>query len=446
MLTFDSLGLRPALLRAVREIGFTEPTPVQEAAIPPALAGRDIIASAATGSGKSAAFGLPLLQSLADLPRGKTRALILAPTRELAAQIAAHLTALALHSGVRIAAVYGGVGFGQQAAAFKRGTDIIVATPGRLQDHLTQRTASLADISFLVIDEADRMLDMGFLPAVRRIMRELNGPRQTMLFSATISGEIAKLAGQFMHDPVRIDLAPRKGPAVGVTQTIYAVDQSRKSDLLVELLKDNTIYSAIAFTRTKARADRLFAHLQKHSVTVERIHSNRSQAQRGRAIEDFKRGKYRVLVATDIASRGIDIVELGHVVNYDVPMVPEDYVHRVGRTARANTTGNAITFVASDEEKYFAQIERSLGKRLDRSKTPELPAVTSPQPHHAAESARANRSHEAAAPAQPAVHRRAAAPASRHAGAAFEKPAGHRRAADSAAAFAPAGRRRRRAQ
>jgi ATP-dependent RNA helicase RhlE len=287
---------------------------------------------------------------------------------------------------------------------------------------------------------------MGFLPVVRRIMKQLTGERQTMLFSATISGEIAKLAGQFMHDPVRIDLAPAKGPAVGVTQTIYAIDQSRKSDLLVELLKDNTIFSAIAFTRTKARADRLFAHLQKHSVTVERIHSNRSQAQRGRAIEEFKRGKFRVLVATDIASRGIDIVELGHVVNYDVPMVPEDYVHRVGRTARANSTGNAITFVASDEEKYFAQIERSLGKRLDRSKTPELPAVTTPQPHHAAESARANRSHEVAGPATAAVHRRPAAPASRHGGAAFEKPAGHRRPADSAAAFAPAGRRRRRAQ
>jgi ATP-dependent RNA helicase RhlE len=385
VLNFDSLGLRPALLRAVREIGFTEPTPVQAAAIPPALAGRDIIASAATGSGKSAAFGLPLLQALAELPRGSTRALILAPTRELAVQITAHLTALAAHSGVRIAAVYGGVGFGQQAAAFKRGTDIIVATPGRLLDHLAQGTTKLAGISHLVIDEADRMLDMGFLPAVRRILQRLTGERQTLLFSATISSEIATLAGQFLHDPVRIDLAPRRGPAVGVTQTIYAIDQARKNDLLIELLKDNTIFSAIAFTRTKARADRLFAHLQKHSVPAERIHSNRSQAQRGRAIEDFKRGKYRVLVATDIASRGIDIVELGHVVNYDVPMVPEDYVHRVGRTARASATGNAITFVAADEEKYFAQIERSLGKRLDRSKTPELPAgAAMPAPRIAA--------------------------------------------------------------
>jgi ATP-dependent RNA helicase RhlE len=259
-----------------------------------------------------------------------------------------------------------------------------------------------------------------------------------MLFSATISPEIAKLAGQFMHDPVRIDLAPAKGPAVGITQTIYAVDQSRKSDLLVELLKDNTIYSAIAFTRTKARADRLFAHLQKHSVTVERIHSNRSQAQRGRAIEEFKRGKYRVLVATDIASRGIDIVELGHVVNYDVPMVPEDYVHRVGRTARANATGNAITFVAHDEEKYFAQIERSLGKRLDRSKTPELPAV-------AALPAQTQRTTEPAR-ASGAFERPRSSTAYRNGGASFQKPAGFRRGADPATSSAPAGRRRRKAQ
>lgn len=373
------------MLRAVRELGFTEPTPVQAAAIPPALAGRDVIASAATGSGKSAAFGLPLLQALADRPRGTTRALILAPTRELAVQIAAHLSSLAAHEGVRIAAVYGGVGFAQQVSAFKRGTDIIVATPGRLLDHLTQGTASLADISYLVIDEADRMLDMGFLPDVRRILRVIPSKRQTLFFSATIPPEIAKLAGQLLHDPVRIDLAPRfSGPPKGITQTIYAVDQSRKSDLLVELLKDGSIYSALAFTRTKARANRLFAHLQKHGVTAERIHSNRSQAQRGRALEDFKRGKYRVLVATDIASRGIDIIELGHVVNYDVPMVPEDYVHRVGRTARASATGNAITFVAAEEEKYFAQIERTLGKRLERAKTPLLPPVPAPEPQRVA--------------------------------------------------------------
>jgi ATP-dependent RNA helicase RhlE len=377
---FDSLGLRPQLLHAVRDLGFTEPTPIQSAAIPPALAGRDVLGSAATGSGKSAAFGLPLVQMLMDQPRGTTRALILAPTRELAAQITAHLTAFAKHTNVKIAAVYGGVGFGQQAAAFKRGTDIIVATPGRLLDHLAQKTASLDTIAYLVLDEADRMLDMGFLPTVRRILRVLPAKRQTLFFSATIPSEIAKLCGEMLHDPVRVDLAPAKGPAVGITQTVYSVGQMQKNDLLVELLKDNNIYSAIAFTRTKARANRLAAHLLKHDIAADRIHGDRSQAQRTRALQDFKRGKFRVLVATDIAARGIDIAELGHVVNFDVPMVPEDYVHRVGRTARASATGDAITFVAADEEKYFAQIERTLGKRLDRSKTPDLPNVSVPAP------------------------------------------------------------------
>ena len=371
---FDSLGLRPELLRAVRDLQFTEPTPVQADAIPPAIAGRDLLASAATGSGKSAAFGLPLIQALMDMPRGTTRALVLAPTRELAVQITQHLTAFAKYTNVRIAAVYGGVGFGQQASAFKRGTDIIVATPGRLLDHLAQKTASLDTVTLLVLDEADRMLDMGFLPAVRRVLRALPARKQTLFFSATIPNEIAGLANELLHQPVRVDLAPAKGPAVGITQTVYTIDQQRKNDLLLELLKDNNIFSAIAFTRTKARANRLAMFLEKNGVPSDRIHGDRSQAQRTRALADFKRGKFRVLVATDIAARGIDIAELGHVLNYDVPMVPEDYVHRVGRTARAQATGDAITFVSADEEKYFAQIERTLGKRLDRAKTPELPA------------------------------------------------------------------------
>ena len=360
----------------MHDLGFTEPTPVQSAAIPPALAGRDVLGSAATGSGKSAAFGLPLVQMLMDLPRGTTRALILAPTRELAAQITAHLTAFAKHTTVKVAAVYGGVGFGPQVGSFKRGTDIIVATPGRLLDHLAQKTASLDHIEFLIIDEADRMLDMGFLPTVRRILRLLPVKRQTLFFSATIPPEIATLSKEMLQNPVRVDLAPAKGPAVGITQTVYSVGQMQKNDLLVELLKDNNIFSAIAFTRTKARANRLAAHLLKNNIPADRIHGDRSQAQRTRALQDFKRGKFRVLVATDIAARGIDIAELGHVVNFDVPMVPEDYVHRVGRTARASATGDAITFVAADEEKYFAQIERTLGKRLDRAKTPALPPVS----------------------------------------------------------------------
>jgi len=371
--SFDALGLRPELLQAVRDLGFTEPTPVQVAAIPAALRGLDVLASASTGSGKSAAFGLPMLQALVDLPRGKTRALILAPTRELAAQIADHLTQLARHTKVKVAAIFGGVGFSPQVGVFRRGTDIIVATPGRLLDHLTQKTATLDGITMLVLDEADRMLDMGFLPDVRRVLRHLPVARQTLFFSATIPAAIGKLAGEMLKSPVRIDLAPSTTPAVGITQTVYSIDQQRKADLLVELLKDNNIFSAIAFTRTKSRANRLAATLLKHKIPAERIHGDRSQAQRTRALDDFKRGKYRVLVATDIAARGIDIVELGHVVNFDVPMIPEDYVHRVGRTARAKATGDAITFVAPDEEKYFAQIERALGRRLDRSKNPELP-------------------------------------------------------------------------
>ncbi|MDQ2681354.1 MAG: DEAD/DEAH box helicase [Candidatus Eremiobacteraeota bacterium] len=370
----------PALLRAVADLKFTVPTPVQSAAIPPALLGHDVLGSASTGSGKSAAFGLPLLTALLDKPRGKTQALILAPTRELAAQITEHLGLLAKHTNLRVAAVYGGVGFRGQASAFKRGTEIIVATPGRLLDHLAQKTASLENISILVVDEADRMLDMGFLPVVRRIIKLIPSKRQTLFFSATIPPAIAALTREMLKNPARIDLAPTTAPAEGITQTVYTVDQGRKTDLFVELLKDNAIYSAIAFTRTKARANRLAAALEKHDVRAERIHGDRSQAQRTRALADFKLGKFRVLVATDVAARGIDIVDLGHVVNYDVPAVPDDYVHRIGRTGRASAKGDAITFVAGEEEALFSQIERALGKRLDRAKNPpDFAAHAAPQ-------------------------------------------------------------------
>ena len=373
--TFDALGLSPALLRAVRELGFTVPTPVQAAAIPPALAGKDVLASAQTGTGKTAAFGIPILQTLAGEPKRKTRALILAPTRELAAQIAAHLGALAKHTGLRVAAIYGGVGFGGQIAAFARGTEIIVATPGRLMDLMNQGAARLDDVSLLVLDEADRMLDMGFLPAVKRIVAKLPAKRQTLFFSATIAPEVLKFTRDLLHDPVRIEMVPQSNAttAAGITHTAYAIDQVRKTDLLVELLKDNSIYNAIAFTRTKARANRLALALAKHQVPAERIHGDRSQAQRTRALADFKRGKLRVLVATDVAARGIDIADLGHVVNFDVPMVPEDYVHRVGRTARAESTGDAITFVSREEERLFRDIEKAVGRRIDRSKLPTLP-------------------------------------------------------------------------
>jgi ATP-dependent RNA helicase RhlE len=395
--SFDTLGLSPAQLRAVRELGFTTPTPVQAGAIPPALAGRDVLASAQTGTGKTAAFGLPLIERLTALPRNRTHALILAPTRELAAQIAASLTDLAKHAQLRVAAIYGGVGFAPQATAFARGTEIIVACPGRLLDLIAQRKARLEHVSCLVLDEADRMLDMGFLPSVRRIVGHLPARTQTMMFSATIAPEIATLSRNLLRNPVRVDIAPRGDAATaeGITHTAYAVDQQRKTDLLLKLLEDNAIFSAIAFTRTKSRANRLALHLAKHDVPADRIHCDRSQAQRTRALADFKRGKLRVLVATDLAARGIDVEDLGHVINFDVPLVPEDYVHRVGRTARAEATGDAITFVSHEEEKLFRAIENAVGKRIDRSKMPALPEA------------------RAQAPAlKPAIHRPPSAPSS----------------------------------
>ncbi|HVA32753.1 MAG TPA: DEAD/DEAH box helicase [Candidatus Baltobacteraceae bacterium] len=372
--------MQPALLRAVRDLNFTEPTPIQVLAIPPALEGHDILASAETGSGKSAAFGLPLIQMLADQPRGKTRALILAPTRELTQQISEHLTALAKHTTVRVAAIYGGVGYGAQANALKRGADIVVATPGRLLDHIEQKTARLNDISMLVLDEADRMLDMGFLPAVRRILRHVPQAHQTLFFSATLPPAISGLVREILHDPVRVELAAKAAPVQTLTQTLYSVPQESKTDLLIELLKDNNIFSAIAFTRTKARANRLARALEKLRIPSDLIHGDRSQAQRTRALENFKRGKYRVLVATDIAARGIDIEQLGHVINYDVPLAAEDYLHRIGRTARAKASGDAITFVSSEEEPLIRQIEYILGKPLERSKNPLFPEAPVERP------------------------------------------------------------------
>ncbi|HEY1655896.1 MAG TPA: DEAD/DEAH box helicase [Candidatus Tumulicola sp.] len=364
----------------MRDLKFTEPTPIQLLAIPPALEGLDVLASAETGSGKSAAFGLPLLQRLMDKRAGKTRALVLAPTRELADQIAKHLTLLAKHTKVKVAAVYGGVGFGPQADAFARGTAIVVATPGRLLDHLSQKTARLNDIETLVLDEADRMLDMGFLPDVRRIIQRLPSERQTLFFSATLPPQISGLVREIMRDPVRAELAAKVAPVRTLSQTLYAVPQESKTQLLVELLQDNTIYNAIAFTRTKSRANRLAAALQKHRIPVDLIHGDRSQAQRTRALENFKRGRFRVLVATDIAARGIDIAQLGHVINYDVPLAAEDYLHRVGRTARAKAAGDAITFVSTDEEPLIRQIEYVLGKRLERTRNPLFPEASTEPP------------------------------------------------------------------
>jgi ATP-dependent RNA helicase RhlE len=369
---FTGLKLHPSLQKGVKELGFTRPTPIQADAIPPALAGRDVLACAMTGSGKTAAFLLPILHKLIERPRGTTRALVITPTRELAAQILEDLNDLAVHTPITAASVFGGVGMGPQEHAFRSGADVIIATPGRLLDHFRFLYAKLSGLEYLVLDEADRMLDMGFLPDIRRVLRHIPARRQTLFFSATMPQEILKLTQEMLKQPVTINMERKSAPAIGITQAVYPVPQELKSGLLVELLKRGELREALVFTRTKHRANRLQAHLVKHGIKAERIHGNRSQTQRTEALAGFKGGKYRVLVATDIAARGIDIEALGHVVNFDVPMAPDDYIHRVGRTARAEATGDAFTFVAPEEEGELRQIERAVGKRLPRVILPDF--------------------------------------------------------------------------
>ena len=369
---FTELKLHPDLLRGIKELGFARPTPIQTQAIPPALLGKDLLACAMTGSGKTAAFLLPILHKLVDKPRRTTRALVITPTRELAAQILENLNEFATHTPVTGAAVYGGVGMGPQEHAFRSGVDVIVATPGRLLDHLRFPYAKLDKIEYLVLDEADRMLDMGFLPEIRKILRHVPTKRQTLFFSATMPKEIAVLSKEMLHDPVMLNVERQSAPAVGITQAIYPVSRELKGLLFFELLKRNEMQDALVFCRTKHRANRLWEFLTKRGIPAARIHANRSQPQRLEALAGFKSGKYRVLVATDIAARGIDVTALGHVVNFDVPAAPDDYIHRVGRTARAETTGHAFTFVAPDEEDELRRIERAVGKRLPRVTLPDF--------------------------------------------------------------------------
>ena len=369
---FSTLKLHPSLLKGIKELGFTRPTPIQADAIPPAMAGKDVLACAMTGSGKTAAFLLPILHQLMEKPRGTTRALVLTPTRELAAQILEDTNDLAVHTPISAAAVYGGVGMGPQEHAFRSGADVLIATPGRLLDHFRFPYAKLAGLQFLVLDEADRMLDMGFLPDIRRVLRHLPPRRQTLFFSATMPAPIMTLTKEMLRDPATINLERKSAPAIGITQAVYPVPQELKSALFVHLLQHGEIKEALVFTRTKHRANRLQAYLVKQGVKAERIHGNRSQAQRTEALAGFKSGKYRVLVATDIAARGIDIEALGHVINFDVPQAPEDYIHRVGRTARAELTGDAFTFVAPEEENELRGIERAVGKRLQRVTVPDF--------------------------------------------------------------------------
>jgi ATP-dependent RNA helicase RhlE len=375
-MAFSSFHLHPDLLKGVKELGFTRPTPIQTDSIPPAMEGRDVLACAMTGSGKTAAFVLPILHRLMGKPRGTTRALVLTPTRELAAQIDEHLKDLAVHTPLSGAAVFGGVGMGPQEHAFRSGVDVIVATPGRLLDHFRFPYAKLAGLEVLVLDEADRMLDMGFLPDIRRVLKHLPERRQTLFFCATMPPPIAQLAREMLKSPVSVNIERPALPAVGITQAVYPVPQDLKMALLLALIRRGDFRSVLAFTRTKHRANRLAEQLGRQGVACERIHGNRSQPQRTAALAGFKQGKFKVLVATDVAARGIDIEALSHVVNFDVPKVPDDYIHRVGRTARAEAVGDAFTFVSPDEESDLRAIERAIGKRLPRVTVPEFDYTT----------------------------------------------------------------------
>jgi len=364
-MSFESLGLAPALLRALAEQGYSAPTPIQAAAIPPALEGHDLLAGAQTGTGKTAAFSLPLLDRLYVADRRAARpkaprALVLTPTRELAAQVHDSLRAYGKHLGVRATTIFGGVGMQPQVEALRRGVEILVATPGRLLDHIQQRSVDLSQVEVLILDEADRMLDMGFLPSIKRILGQLpKEHRITWLFSATFAPEIKALAADFMRTPVEIQVAKPNSVAATVTHRVHPVDAARKRDLLLHLLR-NDARQTLVFARTKHGADKLAVMLDKAGLSSAAIHGNKSQNQRTRALKDFKGGKVGVLVATDIAARGLDIDQLPMVVNFDLPMVAEDYVHRIGRTGRAGSEGLAVSLVSHEEDGLLRDIRRLL--------------------------------------------------------------------------------------
>ncbi len=377
---FDRLGLDPALLRAVYAMGYEAPTPIQREAIPPILQGRDVIGTAQTGSGKTAAFVLPILQRLMKQGPGRTRALVLSPTRELAAQTEAALRALGKGTRVRGHSVYGGVGMGPQEHALRSGVDVVIATPGRLLDHMGRHNVDFRGLQILVLDEADRMLDMGFLPDVRRIIGALPHERQTLLFSATMEPEIEALSRSIMKNPVRISVSPPHRPPPKIRHEVYPVPQHLKTALLTELLGREDMLSVLVFVRTKRRADRVARQVGQAGFDVARIHGDRSQSQREAALAGFRSGRHQVLVATDVAARGIDVEGITHVINYDVPTVPTDYIHRVGRTARAEAEGEAITFVTPEDEGDLRGIEKALGRSIPRVTLPDFDYRAPPPP------------------------------------------------------------------
>lgn len=367
-MAFTKLGLSPAALDGVRAAGYSEPTPIQLRAIPLVLAGRDVIGSAQTGTGKTAAFALPILSKLGQHHAGGPRALILEPTRELAAQVETAFRDYARFANLKITVVFGGVGYGRQNDALRAGTDIIVATPGRLLDHLERGTVRLDKVQFLVLDEADRMLDMGFLPDVRRIIEKCPRQRHTSLFSATIPPQIETLIQWAMRHPETIEIGARRTPAETVKHVIYPVADAQKTDLLLELLKRVNYDSVIVFCRTKHGADRIAHTLKRANHAVCVLHSNRTQREREQALHGFREGRYEVLVATDIAARGLDIAEVSHVINYDVPQHPEDYIHRIGRTGRAEASGDAFTIMTAEDSSHVFAIERFISQKIPRIK------------------------------------------------------------------------------
>jgi ATP-dependent RNA helicase RhlE len=402
---FDALGLLPELLRAVADEGYTEPTPIQTQAIPLVLQRRDVMGAAQTGTGKTAGFTLPILQLLAPQAntslspaRHPTRALILTPTRELAAQIEESVRAYGRHLPLRATVVYGGVDIDPQLKALRSGVEILVATPGRLLDHLQQKSVNLSRVEILVLDEADRMLDMGFIPDIKRILSVLPAQRQNLLFSATFPEEVRKLAKEMLRLPVTIEVAPRNAPADLVSHQVHLVPLLKKRSLLVRLIRSRDMRQVLVFVRMKRDANRLARQLQQDGITAKEIHSDRTQAERMQALEEFKQGKVPILVATDIAARGIDIEQLPFVINYELPHTPEDYVHRIGRTGRAGTPGEAISLVAPEETDFLEAIEKMLKRKLPRASGSEAGSeATSEAGHpgaHAREPRRDHARHE----------------------------------------------------
>ena len=368
--TFEELGLANELLDAVRDAGYEHPTPIQEQAIPLVLKGRDVIGLAHTGTGKTAAFTLPIIHRLLGGPTGRVRALVLAPTRELAAQVRANFAAYAAHTTFRVIDVFGGVPIEPQQDALREGVDAVVATPGRLIDHMERQNIVFDDLEVLVLDEADRMLDMGFAPQINRIVAEIPRFRQTLLFSATMPPEVEALARKYLRKPLVVQVGRRSGAVSTVSHAVYPVPRERKLALLVELLKRDEMDSVLIFTRTKFGADKVVRGLEREEIAATAMHADKSQVQRTQALEQFRSGEIRVLVATDIAQRGLDIAGITHVINYDVPAQPEDYVHRIGRTGRAAAAGDAFTFMSTDEISMVRLIERVLGQPIPRISVP----------------------------------------------------------------------------